>query len=75
MTGANGNGNRNGLTPREGEVLKLLAEGKSSKQIARQLGVSFKTVACHRSHILGKFEVSNTVGLVRAAIRAGLVEP
>ena len=63
------------MTPREKEVLKLLAEGKSSKQIAQQLGVSFKTVSSHREHIMAKFDVHTTVGLVRAAIRAGMIEP
>ena len=63
------------LTPREREVLKLIAEGRTSKRIAAELGISFKTAACHRSHIMIKFGVYNTVSLVRAAIRAGLLEP
>jgi DNA-binding NarL/FixJ family response regulator len=63
------------LTPREIEVLKLLAEGLSSKQAAARLGITFKTAACHRSVILSKLGVHETVSAVRWAIRAGVVEP
>lgn len=63
------------LTAREVQVLTLIASGMSSKQIAERLGVTFKTAMCHRSRILSKLAVHNTAGLVRAAIRMGLVEP
>jgi DNA-binding NarL/FixJ family response regulator len=53
----------------------LIAEGLSTKKIAQQLGVSFKTADCHRSRILRKFNAHNAVHVVRAAIRAGLIEP
>jgi len=63
------------LTPREIEVLRLLAEGLSTKQTAARLGITFKTAACHRSVILSKLGVHETVSAVRWAIRAGVVEP
>jgi len=63
------------LTVRETEVLLLIAEGLSSKLIAARLGISFKTVACHRYRILQKTGHSSTVGAVRWAIRRGLVQP
>lgn len=63
------------LTPREVEVLKLIAEGLSTKQVGKQLGISFKTAAAHRSHILSKLGVHGTVSAVRWAIRQKLVEP
>ena len=75
MTGTNGHTNIDGLTPRETEVLKLIAEGLSSKQIARQLGISFKTVVSHRTHLLAKVGVPNVVGLVRYAVHEKLIEP
>jgi DNA-binding NarL/FixJ family response regulator len=63
------------LTVRELEVLRLLADGLSTKQIAARLNVSFKTAACHRYRILQKLCVDSTVSAVRWAIRSGLVEP
>jgi DNA-binding NarL/FixJ family response regulator len=63
------------LTPRELEVLKLIADGKTTKRIAELLGVSFKTVATHRTSILEKFGVHNSVSLLRCDIRRGIVEP
>jgi DNA-binding CsgD family transcriptional regulator len=62
------------LTQREGEVLKLIVDGNSTKQIAVQLGIAFKTAACHRSRIMSKLSTQNTAALVRSAIRLGLVE-
>jgi two-component system, NarL family, response regulator NreC len=61
------------LTPREREVLQLLAEGLSSPQIARQLHISTKTVEAHRSRIMKRLDIHNIAGLVRYAIRIGLV--
>ncbi len=63
------------LTPREREVLMLIAGGKSTKEIAQKLGISFKTAVCHRSRILDKLYAHNTADLTRAAIRMGLIEP
>jgi DNA-binding NarL/FixJ family response regulator len=62
------------LTPREREVLALIAKGKTSKQVAEELGISFKTVVCHRDHIMSKLDTHNTADLTRAAIRLGLVD-
>ena len=61
------------LTPRELEVLRLICDGHSSRAIAFQLGVSFRTVACHRLRIMGKAGVTNSVLLLRWAIKKGLV--
>jgi DNA-binding NarL/FixJ family response regulator len=63
------------LTDREREVLQLIAEGLSSKEIAGMLGVSLKTVDSHRSNLMEKLDIHKVSGLVRFAIRAGLVEP
>jgi DNA-binding NarL/FixJ family response regulator len=63
------------LTARETEVLRLMADGLSTKNIADQLQISFKTAACHRYRILQKLYVDTTVSAVRWAIRNGLVEP
>jgi DNA-binding NarL/FixJ family response regulator len=63
------------LTPREIEVLTLIANGFSTKQIAFQLGIAFKTAVAHRSRLMMKLEVHETAGLVRVAISAGLVSP
>ncbi|WP_419999842.1 response regulator [Streptomyces boninensis] len=63
------------LTPREEEVLKLVAEGHSSKAIAELLFISVKTVQRHRENLLNKLGLHNRLELVRYAIRAGLVEP
>ncbi|WP_436697799.1 response regulator [Nocardioides sp. BYT-33-1] len=63
------------LTPREDEVLKLIAEGRSSREIARLLSISVKTVEKHRSNILARLGMSDRTQLTRYAIRAGLVEP
>jgi DNA-binding NarL/FixJ family response regulator len=63
------------LTDREREVLQLIAEGLSSKEIAAMLGVTLKTVDSHRSNLMEKLDIHKVSGLVRFAIRAGLVEP
>jgi DNA-binding NarL/FixJ family response regulator len=61
------------LTPREIEVLRLIAEGLSTKQIASRLNISFKTVVSHRTHLLEKLGTHESATLVRLAVRAGLV--
>ena len=63
------------LTPREDEVLKLIAEGQSSKDIADILVISLKTVERHRANILQKLGMRDRTELTRYAIRAGLIEP
>jgi DNA-binding NarL/FixJ family response regulator len=63
------------LAPREREVLQLVAEGKTSKEIAVILGVSPKTAESYRAHIMEKLDIHETAGLVRYAIRLGLVIP
>ena len=68
-----GEGNM-GLTAREREVARLIAGGHSSKQIAADLGISFRTVVCHRFRIFQKLGVSNTAELVGQAVRMGLVD-
>lgn len=65
---------KNPLTPREQEVLQLVAEGKSTKEIAAMLGISGRTAESHRKRIKSKLGIRETAGLVRYAIRRGLVE-
>jgi DNA-binding NarL/FixJ family response regulator len=63
------------LTPRELEVVKLIAEANTNRQIAEALQLSEKTVESHRANVLGKLGMRDRVELVRYAIRRGLVEP
>ncbi|WP_433500987.1 response regulator [Sphaerimonospora sp. CA-214678] len=63
------------LTPREEEIVKLIAEGNSAKQIAETLFISVKTVDRHRANILQKLGMRDRLELTRYAIRAGLIEP
>jgi DNA-binding CsgD family transcriptional regulator len=63
------------LTAREREVLALIAQGNSSKQIAHLLSISLSTVVTHRYRLQQKSQLHTTADLVRAAIRMGLVEP
>jgi PAS domain S-box-containing protein len=62
------------LTERERQVLVLVAGGKSTKEAAAHLGISYKTADSHRSRILEKLGVHETASMVRYAIRAGLIE-
>jgi len=62
------------LSRREREVLQLVAEGKTSKQIAKLLGVSAKTAESHRARIMAKLRIHDTAGLVRYAIREGFIQ-
>jgi DNA-binding NarL/FixJ family response regulator len=64
-----------GLTPRELEVVKLIAEAYTNRQIAETLNLSEKTVESHRGNLLSKLGMRDRVELVRYAIRRGLVEP
>jgi len=63
------------LTPRERDVIKLIAEGNTSEEIAEALTIAKKTVDRHRANILDKLGMRNRVDLTRYAIRRGLVEP
>ncbi|QRM34077.1 response regulator transcription factor [Microvirga sp. VF16] len=63
------------LTSREREVIQLLAEGRSNKQIARLLDLSVKTVETHRTAAMRKLELSSLPDLVRYAIRAQIIQP
>lgn len=63
------------LTPREEEVVKLIAEGNSSRQIAKTLVISVKTVDRHRANVLQKLGMHDRLDLARYAIRAGLAQP
>src|SRR5207249_4790715 len=62
------------LTSRETEVLQLIAEGFSNKQIAGELGISIKTVEKHRQQVMNKLNIHDVAGLTRHAISKGLVE-
>lgn len=62
------------LTSRERQVVQLVGEGKSSKQVASLLGISTKTAESHRSRIMQKLDIHETASLVRYAIRRGLVQ-
>lgn len=64
----------NCLTRRESEVLQLVAEGSTNKQIATKLGISIKTVEKHREHLMKKLNIHDTAGLTRYAISAGVIE-
>lgn len=61
------------LSPRQREVLQLIAEGHSTKEIARRLDLSVKTVDTHRSQLMKQLDIHEVAGLVRYAMRAGLV--
>jgi DNA-binding NarL/FixJ family response regulator len=63
------------LSPREREVLQLLAEGKSNKEIGVLLGMTTKTAETHRAHILAKLDIHSMSELVRYAIRNRVIEP
>lgn len=63
------------LTPRQREVLKRIAEGRSTKEIAYELALSVKTVETHRAQIMERLGIRDVAGLVRYAMRTGLVPP
>jgi two-component system, NarL family, response regulator NreC len=63
------------LTSRERQVLQLVGEGRSTKQIAALLGISIKTADNHRAKLMDKLDIHQVAGLVRYAIRSGLIEP
>jgi two-component system response regulator NreC len=63
------------LTSRERQILQLIGEGRSSKDIAVLLGISIKTAESHRTRLMGKLDIHELASLVRYAIRRGLVQP
>lgn len=63
------------LSIRERQVLQLIAEGKSTKDVATLLGISVKTAESHRSRLMRKLDIHETASLVRYAVRRGLVQP
>ncbi len=63
------------LSRRERQVLKLIADGKTTKEIAKELGISTKTGETHRTNLMEKLDIHDVAGLVRYAIRQGLVQP
>ena len=63
------------LTPREQQVLQLVAEEKTTKEIAVILGVTVKTADSHRTKLMDKLDIHSAAGLVRYAIRRGVVQP
>src|SRR5437868_6913481 len=62
------------LTARERQVLQMVGEGKSTKDVARLLGISTKTAESHRARLMHKLDIHETASLVRYAIRRGLVQ-
>jgi len=63
------------LTPRQREILQLIAEGQSTKEIAYTLKLSVKTVETHRAQLMDRLEIYDVAGLVRYALRVGLIAP
>ena len=62
------------LTAREREILQLLAEGKSNKEMAGQLGITVRTAECHRRNIMRKLDIHSMSGLIRYAVRNNIVQ-
>lgn len=63
------------LTPREREIIQLIAEGKATKEVADILGISFKTAETHRTNLMRKLDLHSTADLVRYAIRNQIIQP
>lgn len=63
------------LTPRQLEVMRLIVDGATNREVAEKLGISVKTVEMHRMQLMMTLDVHNVVGLVRFAVRAGLIQP
>jgi DNA-binding NarL/FixJ family response regulator len=61
------------LSPRQREVLRMIAEGRTTKQIAQLLEISVKTVETHRSQLMERLDIHDVAGLVRYAISVGLI--
>ncbi len=73
-TGAAATGNAASLTPRESEVLQLIAEGFPNKRIASELNISIKTVEKHRQQVMNKLNIHDTAGLTRYFMSKGMIE-
>lgn len=71
--GIGGHGNGNLLTPRQTEILRLVASGRTTKEIARDLGISPKTVEFHRGRLMERIGVRDVTGLTRFALQTGVV--
>ena len=71
--GGDGSDPYDGLTDREKQVLKLVAEGKSNKEVASLLGVSVKTAMSHREHVMEKLGLHNRTDLIRFALKKGVI--
>ena len=69
-----GNGHRE-LTPRQLEILRLVCDGLSAKEIAEKLNLSPKTIEFHKASLGERLNIHTTAGLVRYAVRTGLIEP
>lgn len=68
-------GSMEALTPRQREILQLIAEGHSTREIADRLAISIKTVETHRAQIMDRLNIRDVAGLTRFALRAGLIDP
>lgn len=71
---ANDASQANRLTPREAEALQLIAEGKTNKEIAAELGISAKTVEKHRQQVMNKLRIHDVAGLTRYALSKGIIK-
>jgi DNA-binding NarL/FixJ family response regulator len=63
------------LSPRQREVLQLIAEGHTTKAIAKKLGISVKTAETYRAELMGSLDIHDIAGLTRYAVRMGLITP
>jgi len=63
------------ITPRELQILRLVAEGHTTAEVAKELNLSVKTAESYRTRLMGKLDIHDTAGLVRYAIRRGLISP
>jgi DNA-binding NarL/FixJ family response regulator len=72
--GAEGSDPYDTLTDREKQVLKLVAEGHSSKEVAQDLGISVKTAMSHREHVMEKLDLHSRTDLIRFALRKGIIQ-
>jgi DNA-binding CsgD family transcriptional regulator len=71
---ANGTDSYDELTPRQREVLQLIAEEHTTREIAVMLGISVKTVETHRANLMSKLDIHSTAGLTQYAIRKGVIQ-
>ncbi|MDN5848031.1 MAG: response regulator transcription factor [Nitrococcus sp.] len=74
-TSAEADSERGALTPRHRQILQLIVEGKTNKQIAQVLHLSIKTVEAHRAELMHRLDIHDVPGLVRYALRSGIIPP